>query len=220
MKALEKDMDVVVAELERSLVMLEAQYRKAVSNLNRLRGQMEKDDLTGLLRRGAFMNKLRNLLLSSREEGREVHVIMIDVDHFKRVNDTYGHQTGDLVLERLSALVGQYMRPTDLAGRYGGEEIIVAIQADSIEAMNVAENIRRAVESCRLMPSNGRHSEFCVTLSAGLASTRHFGHFAENLIGEADAALYKAKTSGRNRVVAAQEFTVDLSVAQAWRSAA
>src|SRR5206468_883031 len=99
---------------------------------------VDTDDLTRLLRRGAFMRKLRSLLETSAAEGREVHLMMIDVDHFKRVNDGHGHQTGDVVLERVSELIRGYLRPEDLAGRYGGEEIIVAIQAQSEVATAIA----------------------------------------------------------------------------------
>jgi len=195
-------LNVVIDELERSLVVLEASYQSAVSNLNVLRQRVEKDDLTRLLRRDAFMSKLQTLLVRSREEGRDVQVLMIDVDHFKRVNDTHGHQTGDVVLQRISELVCKYLQPGGLAGRYGGEEIILAMQMGETEALSVAENIRKAVENCRMVArKSGR--KFAVTLSAGIASTREFEHEADILIDRADAALYRAKGSGRNRVLTA-----------------
>lgn len=193
-------LEVVIAELERSLSVLETNYRKAVSNLNVLRECVETDDLTRLLRRGAFMKKLHSLLNSSEAEGREVHLMMIDVDHFKSVNDGYGHQTGDVVLERISELIRRYVRPQDLAGRYGGEEIIVAVQANSSQALEIAENIRRAVESHRMV-STADQAEFQVTLSVGVASTHQIGYGADALIKNADDALYRAKRTGRNKVV-------------------
>lgn len=199
-KVEQEALEVVIAELERNLEVLAANYKNAVSNLNTLRQCVETDDLTRLLRRGAFMKKLGNLLESSQAENKEVHLMMIDVDHFKKVNDGYGHQTGDAVLERVSELVRAYMRPSDLAGRYGGEEIIVAIQGNATEAAQIAERIRMAVEA-HTMVSVSDERKFTVTLSVGVASSMVFGSSAVELIAQADAALYRAKHSGRNRVV-------------------
>lgn len=191
--------EIVIAELERNLAVLESNYRMAVSNLNSLRECVDTDDLTRLLRRGAFMKKLHNLLTIAEAEGREVQVLMIDLDHFKRVNDTYGHQTGDVVLERVSELIRGYLRSDDLAGRYGGEEIIVAFEGSKMLAKGVAENIRKAVESHTMKSST--KAEFQVTLSMGVASTQKCKYEADSLISKADAALYTAKNTGRNKVV-------------------
>ena len=196
-------LEVVIAELEKSLMVLEANYQKAVSNLGLLRKCVDTDDLTRLLRRGAFMVKLHNLVQKSAAEGREVHVMMIDVDHFKNVNDTHGHQTGDVVLQQISELVSRFMRPEDLAGRYGGEEIIVAMQGGAVEAQAVAERIRSVVES-HCMVSRAK-VEFQVTLSVGVASSHEFGFEADSLIGSADAALYRAKRAGRNCIIVNQQ---------------
>lgn len=192
-----KTMDVVVAELERSLAETQAKYKLLLSIV-------DTDELTRLLRRGAFMRRLRNLLQTSAAEGKEVNVMMIDVDHFKHVNDRYGHQTGDVVLERVSQLISQYVRPQDLAGRYGGEEIIVAMEGSRAEAAKIAENIRAAVEA-HTMKTVDSTAEFNVTLSVGVASTHQFKHEADVLIGHADEALYRAKNTGRNRVVEARK---------------
>ncbi len=124
---------------------------------------------------------------------------MIDVDHFKKVNDTYGHPTGDLVLQRVSQLVKNYLRSQDLACRYGGEEIIVAMQAERHQALEIAENIRRAVENHR-MESTESAQTFQVTLSAGLSSSADHGYNTEKLIARADEALYQAKHGGRNQI--------------------
>lgn len=194
-------LEIVIAELERNLSVLESNYRQAVSNLNTLRQCVDTDDLTRLLRRGAFMQKLQSLLVSSKSSGVDVQLMMIDVDHFKRVNDTYGHQTGDVVLQQISDLIKRYMRPTDLAGRFGGEEIIVAVQGSVEEAMEIAESIRQAIEREKMKST--ANVEFNVTLSMGLASAQKLQFEADRLIGEADAALYRAKNSGRNRVLQA-----------------
>ena len=191
------EMEVVIAELESSLKNLEAKFQL-------LRQCVDTDELTQLLRRGAFMTKLGNLLSSSKKQNRNVHVMMIDVDHFKKVNDTYGHQTGDVVLEQVAALVRNYLRPQDLAGRYGGEEIIVAVEADAQDVEVLAEKIRSALEAHKMI-SKDDHKSFQVTLSMGIASSQKHGYEADTLIGKADSALYRAKHNGRNQVQVAQE---------------
>ena len=124
--------------------------------------------------------------------------MMIDVDKFKSVNDRFGHQTGDIVLERVSGLIKKYLRPEDLAGRYGGEEIIVAIQSEFATAIEIAERIRAAVAEYKMRSPD--HKEFNVTLSIGIASSGAFDFDAQRLIGRADAAMYQAKNEGRDRV--------------------
>ena len=209
-----QDMEAVIAEVERSLEQMQSNYLRVVTNLVELKAKMNKDDLTQLLRRGPFMARFNELLLSSKKEGREVNLIMVDLDHFKKVNDTYGHQTGDAVLQRVSELISNYMRPGDLAGRFGGEEIILAIQGSMSQAAGLAENIRRAVAESRIRAAGSNEAELQVTLSMGVASTQVFEFEAERLIGEADAALYRAKRSGRNRVsVASVRAVVELKAA-------
>lgn len=195
-------LEVVINELERNLETLQANYMQAVSNLNYLKecvGEcVEKDDLTKLTRRGAFMSKFYNLLRDSKLDNREICVFMIDIDYFKKVNDTHGHQTGDIVLEQVARLVQKYLRPQDLAGRYGGEEIIVAVQAGVAQAYEIAERIRKAVEDHQMKSVDG--SLFQVTLSMGIASSQDFEYEADVLIDRADKALYFAKHSGRNQI--------------------
>lgn len=196
------ELEVVISELERSLEVMEKNYRKAVTNLSLLRERVETDDLTHLLRRKAFLHKLQSLMDESKTGGQEVHLMMIDLDHFKNVNDTYGHQTGDDVLTRVSNLIRNYLRPMDIAGRFGGEEIIVAVQATYTEAVELAEGIRNAVASHR-MTSVTNEKEFNITLSIGITSATRCEFNAQNMIADADAALYRAKHEGRDRVVVA-----------------
>lgn len=205
----ETELDVVVAELERTLEAMEKNYRKAVTNLGLLRVRAETDDLTRLLRRGSFLSKVEKLLVESKAETREVSVLMIDLDHFKTINDRFGHQTGDNVLERISSMIREYLRPGDLAGRYGGEEIVVAMQASAEESRAIAERIRKAVRASRIRSRESADrllaggAEFSVTMSIGIASTARTGFGITALIGEADRALYRAKKEGRDRVLAA-----------------
>lgn len=210
-------LEAVIAELERSLTTLESNYRHAVSTLQVLRKSVETDDLTRLLRRGAFMEKLRTLMNSALTSSQPICIMMIDVDHFKKVNDSYGHQTGDIVLERVSELIRQYMRPCDLAGRFGGEEVIVAVQGDLALARELADRIRCAVEAHTMTcSSRSEEVEFTVTLSIGVASSSDFGLNGDRLIGAADEALYEAKRTGRNKVINARpqpktEYTLEIA---------
>jgi diguanylate cyclase (GGDEF)-like protein len=124
-------------------------------------------------------------------------VIMFDVDHFKRINDTWGHAAGDLVLQRVAHACRVSLRPGDLLGRIGGEEFLVVARDASAEgAAGLAERLRSAVESTRFSDID---SSLVVTISLGVASSENFTSF-EKLMQRADALLYEAKEGGRNRV--------------------
>ena len=159
---------------------------------------MIRDSLTGLLNHTKTKEQLSIEIERMRRLGHEVSLAMIDIDYFKKVNDTYGHATGDRVLRSLSRLLSQRMRQTDVVGRYGGEEFAVIMVGAS------AENARRAIDKVReswaQLPhfSNGR--EFYSTFSAGVASAPPHKN-AASLSEAADAALYEAKDAGRDRVV-------------------
>jgi diguanylate cyclase (GGDEF)-like protein len=127
-------------------------------------------------------------------------LVMIDIDHFKQVNDTYGHPTGDRVLKRLARLLQQRLRRSDIIGRYGGEEFAVILPgADGPAAQRVIENLRRHFAS---VPQVAEQEEFSVTFSAGVA-VFPLSTTTDSLTNMADKALYLAKRSGRNRVVLA-----------------
>ena len=163
-----------------------------------LQNLMIRDSLTGLLNHTKTKEQLGIEIERMRRLGHEVSLAMIDIDHFKKVNDTYGHATGDRVLRSLSRLLSQRMRQTDVVGRYGGEEFAVIMIGAS------AENARRAIDKVRESWaqlshfSNGR--EFHSTFSAGVASAPPHKN-AASLSEAADAALYQAKDAGRDRVV-------------------
>jgi diguanylate cyclase (GGDEF)-like protein len=125
---------------------------------------------------------------------------MIDIDHFKRLNDSYGHQAGDDVLREMGALIRQEIRATDVPGRYGGEEFCILLSQTPLEgARDFALRFRVAVESA-CFPAQGKSLK--ITASLGVSSCSESGvSAAEDLIRRADEALYQAKTAGRNRVV-------------------
>jgi len=165
------------------------------------------DSLTGLYNRRAILRRLDEEIKHANRYREELSLSMVDIDHFKKVNDQYGHLTGDDVLEKLATLLRQNIRGPDSVGRYGGEEFIIILsKADLSAALVVAERIRKAIEMAEMKDSEG--SVFGITVSLGLSSYRP-GEDKYSLISRADDALYKAKENGRNRVetVALEEKT-------------
>jgi diguanylate cyclase (GGDEF)-like protein len=161
-----------------------------------------RDGLTGLANRRCLDQTLRNELELARRSRHPLSVLLIDIDHFKRYNDTHGHPAGDECLKRVAMVLSGQVRTYDLAARYGGEEFVVILPNQALQgAAAVAERIRRAVErSIAAAPMAGGER---VTVSIGAACTGAGLDAPEGLIARADAALYRAKEAGRNRVVLA-----------------
>jgi diguanylate cyclase (GGDEF)-like protein len=152
------------------------------------------DALTGVANRRVLQDQLSREIRRQTRTHEPLSVVMLDVDHFKAVNDTHGHQTGDDVLKAVAAALAEASRDTDLVARYGGEEFCVVMpDCGWKEAVAVAERLRRAV--------NAAPSPVAVTVSAGVATSPANGDDAETLISAADGALYDAKAAGRNRTV-------------------
>lgn len=157
------------------------------------------DSLTGLHNRRWIDEVLPRLVSRCHQSRRVLSVAMVDVDHFKRFNDTHGHQAGDQALRALGQVLTQHLRPNDVAARYGGEEFLVVLaDAEFEEAAMVAERLRQAVEIRPLMHTDGTELP-SITISLGVTQLAS-GQAAETLISRADAALYRAKNGGRNRV--------------------
>ncbi|MGD1827099.1 GGDEF domain protein [Chromobacterium violaceum] len=166
-----------------------------------LREQALRDPLTGLFNRRHLDDILPRVLAHMLALHREVAVLMVDADHFKRINDTYGHRCGDAVLTALGACLSDHFRSGDIVCRYGGEEFFVLLPGATLEAAYAkAEGLRRAVGE-RPMEALG-HS-LAVTLSIGLALCPLHGNDAESVVRAADEALYQAKRQGRDRVCVA-----------------
>lgn len=176
---------------------LSAELEQRVRDRTRqLKELSERDALTGLANRRVFMEQLRRC----HEDGREASMLMIDVDHFKAINDSFGHSTGDEALRRLSNELTRHIRGSDVVARLGGEEFAVLLPGKGVEvAALVAERIRDGVASMSwddVEVPNGR-----VTVSVGISHRQFHDDDAVNaLMREADESLYTAKRSGRNRV--------------------
>ena len=171
--------------------------------LEESRSQAATDGLTGLPNRRAFVEKLDEMLQRSARFGTPVSLLMIDVDHFKKVNDTYGHPVGDQVLRKLAEILRNSARDAvDMAARYGGEEFAVLLENTPHDgAQNLAERLRQALADETFVHVEGSNTiPFQVTMSVGLASVGDGGE-SDALVERADQALYSAKESGRNRVV-------------------
>jgi len=175
-----------------------------------LRLQATQDPLTSLWNRGMIMELLGRELARAKRERSPLSVLMLDLDLFKIVNDTYGHMAGDLVLREAAQRLRASVRAYDAVGRYGGEEfLIVSPGCPAAGAVTLAERIRKAVGE---KPMNTSEALISITISAGaataeyvdkrVASSKNVGEYteAENLVRAADDALYRAKRWGRNRV--------------------
>jgi len=173
----------------------------ALANLalrDKLRSQALRDPLTGLYNRRYMEDTLQRIARLSDRERSDLSVIMIDLDHFKRLNDQYGHAKGDAVLRDTAALIIGQLRESDVACRYGGEELMVILPQCGLEmAATKAERLRAAIEG--LSEPNGAQ----VSASMGVASIPATSTSTRDLMTTADAALYQAKQDGRNRVVCA-----------------
>ncbi len=194
--------DVGPAVLRRSLDFVLHKY-EAIKHRARIEAELERlartDDLTGLANRRHFMERLREEFQRHARYKSPFTVLLLDLDHFKEINDMHGHLVGDCVLSAVGRILREMCRLTDYAGRYGGEEFCLALTETSAEdGKRLAERIRTRIAE-ETFPSNGG-SNLQATCSIGLAQLRGEGDSIADLLARADAALYEAKALGRNRV--------------------
>jgi diguanylate cyclase (GGDEF)-like protein len=169
----------------------------------RLQHLSQHDSLTGLLNRRAIENSLDKEAQRLQRFGEVYSVMLVDIDHFKRINDSLGHAAGDEVLRVVASVLNEHAREVDRVARYGGEEFCVLLpHTDHDGALQAAERLRSAVHGTEI-PWQDEH--ICVTVSTGLATAIDPDEPLHALLKRADDALYRAKTEGRNRVVAAPE---------------
>lgn len=182
-------------------VVLYAAFQDITSRKNRevlLKDQATRDPLTSLYNRRYFEDEVHKRITKARQENGIYCVLMTDVDLFKRVNDTYGHKTGDKVLMELASTSEKALRECDIVARYGGEEFVIFLaDVDAEQAYSVAERLRETISELRVPSDDGRIVQF--TISIGISSSKVSDNI-DTLIKTADEALYKAKQNGRNRV--------------------
>lgn len=181
----------------RRILDLQASMREVQRQLHEL---ASRDGLTGVLNRRALEERLTEAFHFFQRRGPQLSIAMLDLDHFKHINDTYGHQAGDDVLKEAARRVNDVVREYDAIGRYGGEEFMVLLpDTPSEEASLIAERIRSAIAHTAITTRDGGSID--VTVSVGVATIGHgFQGHLKDVIEAADAALYRAKRAGRNRV--------------------
>ena len=185
--------------LEESHLQLERKLAEVTELQTRLREQALRDPLTGVYNRRYLDETLPRELSRAKREGYPLAVIMLDLDHFKHINDTYGHPAGDDVIVALAGIISAHTRKSDVICRYGGEEFLAVLPRMTLaQAEERAQRWRLA-----MMGTEVRHGEFVMTatLSAGVAAFPESGAEVDQLLLHADSALYQAKNEGRNRVV-------------------
>ncbi len=173
--------------------------------LVRAREEAMTDALTGPQNRKGFERRLAEYLGPGMELPEHLSLMMLDIDHFKRVNDTFGHLFGDKVIRAVAQVIKSNIKGQDIGVRYGGEEFLVFLPETSIDgALRLAEKLRSLIASGRIKRTNSDETVESVTISIGVVGYRP-AEAIEALIGRADAALYISKSNGRNRVTAAAD---------------
>ena len=197
-------------QVQKENKLLEAQLKDSTAEVNRLREHLEQvrrdattDGLTNLANRKAFDEELARACAEAETRGEPLALAVLDIDHFKSFNDTWGHQTGDQVLRYVASVIGRLSAPPRFAARYGGEEFSVIFPAEAGPVVfQTLEKIREEVASRVLKRRSTGEDLGAVTISAGYAE-RMAGETLHSLVDRADSALYTSKRSGRNRVTAA-----------------
>jgi diguanylate cyclase (GGDEF)-like protein len=203
-KRAEQNLALILREKEMLLIELTRAHAKLETSHAALRELAIRDELTGLYNRREMNFILRDEIQRSRRYGSPLALIMLDIDLFKPVNDTYGHPVGDQVLKALAQLIAESVRALDRPIRYGGEEFAISVPAlTSADAATMAERLRLIVANnlFRILNSGGAPTEITLTISLGIAALPSDGDSAETLLDAADHALYEAKRRGRNCVV-------------------
>ena len=163
-----------------------------------LRDMAARDPMTQLLNRRGLTEALQRYFTSRKAV--PAHLLMVDVDHFKRINDTYGHQVGDAVLCQVAEVLGATVRGGDLAARIGGEEfVVICLDTDILGVMHLAERLRAAIENQAIKITGSDHPLHC-TITIGVSHHFASAHVLEDAMREADDALYRGKAAGRNRI--------------------
>lgn len=177
--------------------------RRILDLQEKLRNAALFDALTGLLNRRAVIERLEQELARASREATPLSVALLDIDHFKDVNDTYGHASGDAVLVESAQRIRSSVRPYDIVGRYGGEEFLMVFPgAEGSVLDGICERIRNAFQGAPFYSAenDGDRSTMDITVSIGISEYKNINDNVDFILAEADRAMYRAKRSGRNRV--------------------
>jgi len=189
------------SELENRLNDTKKDVSRLQEELDRTRRDSMLDPLTRLSNRQAFDLGIASAIEDTKKNNEPLSLLMMDIDHFKLFNDTYGHQTGDQVLQLVAKTIQKSIRSTDFVARYGGEEFIAFLPLTKLSgALKIAEALRKAVYARKLVKRSTNEKLGNITISVGIASL-HPEDTASSLIGRADRCLYAAKRTGRNKVL-------------------
>jgi len=196
-----KEVERINKTLEARLSASKLEISELQEILEAVRSENQTDPLTSLANRKFFDDALAKMLATAQERREPLSLMLLDIDHFKKFNDSYGHLTGDQVLRLVAVAVKQNVKGQDISARYGGEEFAIILPNTALRAaVTVADKIRRAVMTKDLMKrSTGEHLGR-VTMSIGVAALAQ-GDTPQTLIERADVCLYAAKRGGRNRVI-------------------
>lgn len=205
---LSRDLKKTIHKVKKEISQTKKQLQKSMETVEDLQKQIEKlkeksivDELTRILNRRGIMEILTREFARSQRFKNPLSVLMIDIDDFKKINDTYGHLVGDKVLQTIAFVLKNNLRATDAVGRYGGEEFLVILPETNIEAAEiVAEKLRKEVAKKAF---KYKDQVFKITISIGAAQMKE-EDTVESLIQRADEALYISKTSGKNRTTLAK----------------
>lgn len=186
-------------QLQDDLTYTQYRVEEQAQVIDEVRREARTDGLTGVVNRLGFDEKMRFLMATWQRQQRPLTLVMLDLDHFKRINDAHGHQAGDRVLEEVGAWLRQWLRPGDVVARFGGDEFAVLLpNTELAEGMELAEMLRiRTGEGAHRVEV--REGMVSVSFSIGVAAAE-IGDTVETLLARADRALYQAKQGGRNRV--------------------
>ncbi|MEO1038293.1 MAG: GGDEF domain-containing protein [Pseudomonadota bacterium] len=194
-------------ELERRLQETSSEVDQLRSNLEKVREEAMTDALTGVANRKRFDESMRRSRREAEMSGSPFSLILCDIDHFKRFNDTWGHQTGDQIIRFVAACLSRFAKDHHVVARYGGEEFAIVLPRTSLaEASDIAERIRNTVESKRLLRKSTSEDLGHITVSLGVS--QYTGNESvESFIERTDTNLYKSKQTGRNRITVDSEDT-------------
>lgn len=200
MENIESNQSQYADEFEKENEIPPEAYEELLGQLAEKNKDASFDSLTGLLERGPFIEEVEVHL--SDPQTQPVSLIVFDIDHFKNVNDSYGHDVGDIILKRVAEVISRYNRGHDLVCRWGGEEIVLEMtKAEGETAFHKADFIREKINQIDFSDIHPKFKDFKITVSAGVASSLQSPDF-ESLFKAADEALYASKNSGRNKVTA------------------